>query len=477
MPDQPVRIFFSTPDADFARIIGRALDTEFEVRPSDGFSPASAHEQKEWRDIVLLDLRWLEIKSEADHLGFRVLDEIRRADPSTPVVVLLEDNDRTLLRRVVESGAYDTVSSPPDMAELRLLLRRAHKLRQVEKELCLLRSQQSSPESFGEMLVSTEAMQQVLALARKVAPCDVSVLITGETGTGKDLLGRAIHRLSQRASGPFVAFSCANLPETLIEDELFGHEKGAFTGAMAARRGRFEVADQGTLFMDEIGDLAPGLQAKLLRVLQTRSFERLGSNTPVNVNIRLICATHRNLEEMVAQGKFREDLYYRLNVVQLELPPLRDRRDGIPVMAYHFLRRFAQEFHKQASRFSPLAMHALEEYAWPGNVREMENVVQRAVVLAEGPAVEIWHLPKGFQNGFEQGGTGRSYDEEVREFKRRLVTRTLRDCGGNKADAARKLGIARGYLHRLINQLQVQTEESAALEDLPEKPEPCLLEA
>jgi DNA-binding NtrC family response regulator len=455
--------------------MGSALGAEFEVRPSDGFSLTSVHKQKDWRDVVLLDLRWLEMESEADHLGFRVLDQIRQVDPSTPVIVLLEDDDRTLLRRVLESGVYDTVSSPPDVLELRLVLRRAHRFHRVEKELQLLRSSQSSTESLGEMLVCSEAIQPVLSLARKVAPCDVSVLIAGETGTGKELLGRALHRLSQRATGPFVAFSCANLPETLIEDELFGHEKGAFTGAVAVRRGRFEIADQGTLFLDEIGDLALGLQAKLLRVLQQRSFERLGSNTPLNVNIRLICATHRNLEEMVAQGTFREDLYYRLNVVQLELPPLRERRDGIPVMAYHFLRRFAREFHKETRRFSPLAMHALEEYAWPGNVRELENVVQRAVVLAEERVVEIWHLPKALQNGFEQVAAGRSYDGEVREFKRRLLVRTLRDCEGNKAEAARLLGIARGYLHRLINQLQIQTEETPPFGDLPEKLEPALL--
>jgi DNA-binding NtrC family response regulator len=254
------------------------------------------------------------------------------------------------------------------------------------------------------------------------------------------------------------------LPETLVEDELFGHEKGAFTGAVFSRRGRFEAADQGTLFLDEIGDLALGLQAKLLRVVQERSFERLGSNTTQTVNIRLVCATHRNLAEMVQQGKFREDLYYRLNVVQLQLPPLRDRREEIPFLANHFLQRFGQQFGKKTKHFSPLALHALEEYNWPGNVRELENAVQRAVVIAEGPAIEVWHLPAALHNGFEQARLVTSFEEEVRDFKRRLILRTLRECGWRKAETARTLRLARGYLHRLINQLQIDEEADSASE-------------
>jgi DNA-binding NtrC family response regulator len=210
------------------------------------------------------------------------------------------------------------------------------------------------------------------------------------------------------------------------------------------------------LLLDEIGDLPLGLQAKLLRVLQQRSFERLGSSSPITTDVRVICATHRNLERMVDAGTFRMDLYYRLNVVQIHIPALRDRRDEIPVLAQHFLQRFSKEFGKQANRFSPLAIHALEEYNWPGNVRELENAIQRAVVMAEGQCIETWHLPKSLHSGFEQTAEVRSYEEEVREFKRRLILRTLRECGGRKVDAARVLGVARGYLHRLINQLQIQ---------------------
>jgi DNA-binding NtrC family response regulator len=472
MTEEPIHLWFCTPDAAFAQVIARALGQGFETRASEEFSLAGTRGLEGWWNAVLLDLR--ELSGEhAIEVGLGLMDGIKQSDEPPPIVVMLSDDDHLLGRKVIENGAYDTLSGPPDVVELRLILRRAHKFREAEKELRLLRSQEKSAGRLHELIGSSEGMQKVFELARKVAPIDVSVLVTGETGTGKDLLARAIHHLSPRSTGPFVAFSCANLPETLIEDELFGHEKGAFTGAIGVRRGRFEAADQGTLFLDEIGDLALGLQAKLLRVLQQRSFERLGSNTAVTVNIRLVCATHRNLDEMVKQGTFREDLYYRLNVVQLHLPPLRERRDGIPVLAHHFLEKFSKQFGKKTRRFSHLAMRALEEHSWPGNVRELENVVQRAVVVAEGPVVEIWHLPATLRDGFEQPQLLHPFEEEVRDFKRRLIVRTLRECSGRKAEAARTLGLARGYLHRLINQLQIQPEEVETGADSPEDRSPA----
>jgi DNA-binding NtrC family response regulator len=323
-------------------------------------------------------------------------------------------------------------------------------------------------------------MQELFALALKIGPCDVNVLITGETGTGKELLARAIHQSSLRAARPFVAFSCANLPDTLIEDELFGHERGAFTGAIAIRRGRMESADNGSLFLDEIGDLGLGLQPKLLRVLQERSFERLGGNTTVNVNIRLISATHHNLPEMVQQGKFREDLFYRLNVVHMHIPALRERRDDIILLAQLFLVAAAQRFNKKAKRFSHQALLALEEYAWPGNVRELENAVQRAAVLSEGQTVDVCHLPADIRKNSHEAETfsisdrgvsvNSSYEGEIRQFKRRLILRTLRKFGWNKVESARSLGVARGYLHRLINQLEIsQFEDDNLLVNVEER--------
>jgi DNA-binding NtrC family response regulator len=223
------------------------------------------------------------------------------------------------------------------------------------------------------------------------------------------------------------------------------------------------VADGGTLFLDEVGDLPLGLQAKLLRVLHDGTFERLGSNTSLRANVRLVCATHRNLEEMVRNGEFREDLYYRLNVIQLHLPPLRERTGGIVALAHHLLQQINREFGKKVTRFSRLAIDALDEYAWPGNVRELENMIRRAVVLAEGTTVEIWHLPVKLRDGFDTNQATRSYEEELRDFKRRLVLRTLQKCDGNKAETARVLGLARGYLHRLIHDLKIQSEETEVI--------------
>ena len=469
MNAQPIHIWFCSPDSAIAEVIARVLGAGYEVRCSSGFCVERDADLENWWDVVLLDLRKL-ASPEDEEAGLHLLDELNQFNPPAPIIVMLAEDGNSLTRRVMEAGAFDTICAPPDVIELRLIIRRAHKFRQAEKELHRLHSVENVSWRLHELLGCSESMQQVFALARKIAPCDVSVLITGETGTGKELLARAIHRLSARAAGPCVAFSCANLPETLVEDELFGHEKGAFTGAVMMRQGRFEAADQGTLFLDEVGDLPLGLQAKLLRVLQERSFERLGSNAPRAVNVRLVCATHHNLGEMVSQGKFREDLYYRLNVVQLHLPALRERREEIPFLAHHFLEHFTQQFGKKAKRFSRLALHVLEEQDWPGNVRELENIVQRAVVMAEGATIEVWHLPLGMRRGFERVQSLHSYEEEVRDFKRRLILRTLHECSWRKAEAARTLGVARGYLHRLINQLQIQRMEPEAGVSLLENP-------
>ena len=367
----------------------------------------------------------------------------------------------------MEYGADDSITNPPNISELRLILRRVCRLYASEQEVQKLRGTESAGR-LHELIGTSAPMQELFAMARKIATCDVSVLITGETGTGKELLARAIHQLSGRNSAPLVAFSCANLPETLVEDELFGHEKGAFTGAIMSRCGRLEAANHGTLFLDEIGDLGLGLQPKLLRVLQERRFERLGGNKTINVNIRLVCATHHDLSEMVQHGKFRADLYYRLNVVQLHLPPLRDRRDDIPLLAQQFLQKAAQQFQKDAKNFSQAALQTLEEHNWPGNVRELENVVQRGVALSDGLTVDMCHLPASMRSGRDEQAlpivaesllTSQSYEEEVRRFKRGLILRTLRQCGWRKAECARTLGVARGYLHRLINQLGIQDRE------------------
>ena len=461
METNRIQLWFYSADAAFSEVISRALGAEFEAQRSDELNVETTGDQTGRWDVILLNLQEVG-NEESPQAGFSFLARLSRLENPLPVIVLLDEHNRDLARKAMTEGAYATMVGPPDIVELRQLIRRASKYCRAERELRQLRSQGDGLYRLYDLIGVSEPMQQVFALVRKTAPCDVSVLLTGETGTGKGLLSRAIHQLSSRSTGPLISFSCANLPESLVEDELFGHEKGAFTGAIGLRRGRFEVADHGTLFLDEIGDLALGLQSKLLRVLQERCFERLGNNNPIETNFRLICATHRDLAAMVKEGKFREDLYYRLNVLQIHVPPLRERREGIPVLAHHFLQRFAKDFGKQVNRFSRAALQAMEEYEWPGNVRELENVIQRAIVLAEGPTIEVPHLPEKLRGTLPPRRTDSTYEDEVRNFKRRLVMRTLLECDWCKVEAARRLGVARSYLHRLITQLEIAPMETEA---------------
>ena len=477
MEKPTIQVSFLSQDSGLGEAIARTLGEGFLIRACNEKEFDRMSEVRRWADVVLLDLRSANTNGN-DEAVLRLMDAMNETPSHPPLVVLCDGENRNLLLRCMEHGASDSIASPPNILELRIMLRRAYRFHEAEEELRRLRAGTLSTGRLHELIGTSTAMQELFALARKIAPCDVNVLVTGETGTGKELLARAIHQLSSRSKGLLVAFSCANLPETLVEDELFGHEKGAFTGAQMSRRGRLETADHGTLFLDEIGDLGVGLQPKLLRVIQERSFERLGSNKTTNVDIRLICATHQNLNEMVKEGKFREDLYYRLNVVRLHLPSLRERRDDIPLLAQQFLEKSAQQFRKRAKRFSQQALQAFEEYHWPGNVRELENVVQRAVALSEDQNVDVSHLPASLRAGTDSATPAygceaarlpRSYEEEIRRFKRGLVLRTLRECGWRKAESARALGVARGYLHRLINQLGIQRRQGdQAVEHLDE---------
>ncbi len=458
MSEQPaIQVCLIGNDMGLADAIARTLGPGFSARHANWNNGECA----EGCDVALLDLRAAGVEAE---FGLQAIDAIRRNEASPAIVVLCDEADRGLITQVLDRGACDTIPNPPNIIELRRILRRAWKTQAAEKQLKRLKLIAGGTGGVPGIIGAAPGMLELFALAKKVASCDVTVLITGESGTGKELLARAIHHLSPRSAAPMVAFSCANLPESLIEDELFGHEKGAFTGAAATRRGRLEAADQGTVFLDEVGDIGLSLQPKLLRVLQLRSFERLGSNTSVNVNIRVISATNRNLQDMVREGKFREDLFYRLNVVHMHLPALRDRREDISLLAHHFLQKFAAQFDKSAKRFSRLALQALEEYRWPGNVRELENVIQRAIVLSDGPTINCENFPEALRNDANVDITATSfYEEEVRQFKSRLVLRNLQASGWNIAETARRLGVARGYLHRLIKQLDIRGREESGL--------------
>jgi DNA-binding NtrC family response regulator len=450
-----LRIWFCGAEADFARLLGRTLGPQFDLQFGLTAPPETLRGQT---SAVLIDMR-----QSAGFLqtGLQLIDQIQQSDQPPAVIPMLSGGDPALRQLVIEKGAYDTVDAPPDVVQLRVLLERAHSWVRMQRQAASFTQPGPQHDRLGNMII-TESTRHLATLARKIAGCDVTALITGETGTGKELLTRAIHEMSRRSRGPFIAFSCANLPETLIDDELFGHERGAFTGAVGPRPGRFEMANGGTLFLDEIGDLPLSSQAKLLRVLQERTFERLGSGSSRSVDIRLVCATHRDLERMVSEGQFRQDLYYRLNVMQLHLPPLRERRDAVPALAHSFLERFTEQFGKKVQGFSSAALGVLEDHDWPGNVRQLENVIQRAVVLADSHTIEARHLP------FVQGSLGMqdvpddSYDQQVRHFKRRLVQRALEASRGNKTVAARQLHVARGYLHRLIQQFHLADDKNAA---------------
>jgi DNA-binding NtrC family response regulator len=467
--NQIMQVCFLTQDTGLAEAVARALGDEYETRVSMELQFEKFKNNLTWSHVLLIDLR-SNVLVDFDQAALRLMAKVNELQDHPPMIVLCDEERRGSFLHALEYGAEDSITNPPNISELRATLRRVYKLYASEQELRKLRGTESVGR-LHELIGTSEPMQELFAMARKIATCDVSVLITGETGTGKELLARAIHQLSGRNNGPLVAFSCANLPETLVEDELFGHEKGAFTGAIMSRCGRVEAADHGTLFLDEIGDLGIGLQPKLLRVLQERRFERLGGNKTINVNLRLICATNRNLGEMVQQGKFREDLYYRLNVVQLHLPPLRERRDDIPLLAQQFLEKAAYQFQKAARNFSQAALETLEDYNWPGNVRELENVVQRGVALSDGGIVDVCNLPSSMRSArserqepasvadIESQPLSQSYEDEVKRFKRALILRTLQQCNWRKAECARTLGVARGYLHRLINQLGIQDRE------------------
>jgi DNA-binding NtrC family response regulator len=477
-----LQVFLVSEDISISGLLGRALGEGFILRSQSVSSMEGLKELLSWSDVFLVDLRKATLDPEDD--SFQFLDAVHRIPVHPPVVVFCDEDQRELTLGAIDRGAIDSITHPPNVPELRLLLRRAHRFYMAEKELRELRAEQDRSGRLHSLLGTSSSMQEIFNLARRIAPADVNVLITGETGTGKELMARAIHQMGSRSSGPMVAFSCANLPDTLVEDELFGHEKGAFTGAFLGRQGKVEAANHGSLFLDEVGDLPLGLQPKLLRVLQERNFERLGSNRVIEVDVRLVSATNHNLADLVKQGKFREDLYYRLNVVELHLPPLRDRRDDISLLAHHFLQKYAQVFKKNVKRFSQSVLAAFEQHEWPGNVRELENAIQRAVVLSEGQTLELSSLPVALRgaepeplpapNLCPKAGAS-SYENELRRFKRNLVLRTLHQYGWRKAESARALGMARGYLHRLINQLEIHEPDDTVVEPAPNNPPSAIM--
>ena len=456
-----IRVGLYTRDFALKPLLASALGQEFEFLCESTEAGIQRLALDEHCDVVLLDLN-----SNHDGLKERIACASRLIESQATVVVLADDALRSTASELVCQGAYGYCRRPPSIRELRVMLTRAfetasiHRVADAGTEAAAQFPALAAPihDSAADgqpMIGSSPALQYVQQLIGRVTGIDASVLVQGESGTGKELVARAIHSRGPRAKKPFVAVACGAIPETLIEAELFGHEKGAFTGSNGAREGYLEQAADGTLFLDEIGELTPYVQVKLLRVLQQREFSRLGSNKLIPLRARVVFATHRDLGQMVAEGKFRQDLYYRINVMKIETPSLQEHAEDIPEIANHLLRRYSASFGKSMSRIEPDAMAVLESYAWPGNVRELENVMQRAIILAAGKTVRVEDLPENLR---EQAGVeaiddcapGGSFERQLRDYKIKLAEAAIREANGNKTMAARSLSISRAYLHRLV---------------------------
>ena len=377
--------------------------------------------------------------------GLKTLDEILNAAPRTKVIVASGNVDRVNAVRAIAKGAFDFVAKPLDSEVLKIILDRAVRMQELEEENKLLREQ--SARATDGLVFGSEKMGQIAQILNRVGPMDVSVLLIGETGTGKEVMAKALHRLSPRSAQPFIAINCASIPENLLESELFGHEKGAFTGAVKRTHGKFEMADNGTLFLDEIGDMPLPLQAKLLRFLQERRLERVGGRESITVNVRLVTATNQKLEKLIAEGRFREDLYYRINDVRIDLPSLRERDGDAVLLAQYFLNGFNKAYSKHISGFTEDALAALSVHPWPGNVRELENRVKRAVIMAENKRITAQDLDLG---DIKAGDRDLNLRKEVAKVEKRLAAEALALSDGNISKAAKLLGVSRPHFYSLI---------------------------
>lgn len=432
-----------------------ALEDEFEIYLADSAAAAMDLLEREHFAVMLTDFR---MPSED---GIKLITRAKSL-PKPPICILMtaygsEDTAVEAIKR----GADDYIPKAKlNIDELEFRIRRALRQQKLETENTSLRQQLDKQYGLENIIGESQPMQEIFDLVRQVAPAQTTVLITGESGTGKELVARAIHQLSPRARQPMVIVHCAALPATLLESELFGHEKGAFTGAHERRIGRVEQAQGGTLFLDEIGEIDAAIQIKLLRFLGERTFERVGSSKTQIADVRLIAATNKDLAEMVRQGKFREDLFYRLNVVPVYMPPLRERKEDIPMLAHAFLKEFAIKNNKPVSEFEPAAMDALMTYNWPGNVRELRAAVEGAVVLGRKDRVTLRDLPATIRNfvaGIPSGGTGMApATMNVEEAEKQLIARALHESKGNRTEAAHKLGMSRRTLHRKLHKYHLE---------------------
>jgi DNA-binding NtrC family response regulator len=465
-----IKIGMYSEDRTLHTLLSSALGKEFEILIESDEDGMNLLRVAGDCDVMILDLN-----SKHDSLRERIDCAQRLIASQVPSIVMADDGLRSTAFELVRTGAFGYCRRPPSIRDLKTMLSRAYENSSLRQQLQTVQQQLEVPGNCDKLIGSSPQMQRVYQLIHRVTDLNASVLVTGESGTGKELIARAIHNLGTRANKPFVAVSCGAIPETLIEAELFGHEKGAFTGTVGAREGYFEQAADGTLFLDEIGDLSLFTQVKLLRVLQQMEFSRLGSNRLIPLRARLIFATHQDLTKLVAEGKFRQDLFYRINVMRIESPSLQEHTEDIPRMARHFLRHYGQVFQKPMEDIEHDAISLLQSYPWPGNVRELENVMQRSIILAPGKVVRAEDLSLNTEESDVDIGDivdigdyhpAGSFERQLRDYKVKLAVNAVRENNGNKTLAARSLCISRAYLHRLIRLAEPDTVFEQNLRDV-----------
>lgn len=403
-------------------------------------------------DLVITDLKMPRVTGE------HVLQRIVEHYPTIPVIILTGHGTIEAAVQAMRDGAYDFLTKPVSLDRLSLLAKRALQGRELVLQHRQLQEELDQHRQMSTIIGKSPELQRTLTVVKQVAPTRASVLVTGESGVGKELVADAIHRLSDRKDKPFIKVHCAALSESILESELFGHEKGAFTGAIGRKRGRFELANQGTLFLDEIGEINQNLQIKILRVLQERQFERVGGEETVSTDVRIIAATNRDLKEEIAAGRFREDLYYRLNVVNISVPPLRERREDIPLLVASFIREFSHENNKPVDGIDSRARAALYQYDWPGNIRELRNSIESAVVMTKGPVITVEDLPPGIGGSDNEGGSMIPVPLGVplSQVEREVIRANLAQQKGNKSRTADILGIGRKTLHRKVDEYNLE---------------------
>ena len=409
-------------------------------------------------DLVILDLKMPRMD------GMETLQKIKELDSETTVIMMTAHGTRETAMTAINQGCYDYFEKPFDIEEMRVVVRRALEKSGLQKELKIIK--QEEIEELEGIIGTSLRMQDVFRLIKQVANLDITVMIVGESGTGKELVAKEIHQRSNRANKPFIRMNCAAIPEGLLESELFGHERGSFTGASEKRPGKFEIADGGTIFLDEIGDMSMATQAKLLRILQEREFERVGGNKPIKVDIRVIAATNQDLVKMVQEKTFREDLYFRLNVIQIALPPVRERSGDLALLLEHFLKMYNTKFGKN-TKVSPTVLKFINEYTWPGNVREFENFIQRAVALAPGDLITEEFLPVKVQDSSDSIHPGpvlnlnhpSSLSDQIKliteEAEKKMIIHAIHSCNGNRSASAKLLGLSRKSLYDKLSKYKI----------------------